>query len=231
MFPGAKSWKPYWVEIREYYLDISTEYAKEPFTSYHIGVLKVRPSKDYPDRPDVLEFYDGDGFTSTHFFVFTYDPFDILEFFKTICTAYKGWREKVTEQRQPLEFQCEVKPPGFFSGNVTWKVYQDRITIGKQGANPSTVMISDVVSITPGNNPSKAGTFRFATKQQTEPVDNKCTTIESMKKLLDAIYTNQFIPKLPPPGEVQNQESEPTPYVAPVETPPPAPEQAPAPQE
>jgi hypothetical protein len=58
MVPGAKAWKPYWVEIREHWLDISGEYGKDPFTSFHIVVLKVRPSRDYPDRPDVLEFCD-----------------------------------------------------------------------------------------------------------------------------------------------------------------------------
>jgi hypothetical protein len=39
MLPGAKTWKPYWVVIHNVWLDISAEYGKEPFTSFHIGVL------------------------------------------------------------------------------------------------------------------------------------------------------------------------------------------------
>jgi hypothetical protein len=210
MLPGAKTWKPYWVEVRGNFLDISAEYGKDPFTSFHIGVLKVRPSKDYPDRPDVLEFYDGDGFTATHFYVFTYDPFDILDFFKLICNAYKEWRETVTTRRRTLAFQCEVKPPGFFAGNVIWNVQPDRILIGKQGTTPAAHALADLVSITPLTNSSKAAIFKFATKQNADPVEERCQTLEQMKNLLDAIYTNAFILKLPPP-----------------EAAPPAPEQAP----
>jgi hypothetical protein len=199
MLPGAKAWKPYWVEVRGSFLDISAEYGKDPFTSFHIGVLKVRPSKDYPDRPDVLEFYDGDGFTATHFYAFTYDPFDILDFFKQICNAYKGWRDSATAQRRPLSFQCEVKPPGLFAGNLVWNVQADRILIGKQGQNPTARALADLVSITPLTNSSKAALFKFATKQNPDPVEEKCANLEQMKNLLDAIYTNAFILKLPPP--------------------------------
>jgi hypothetical protein len=217
MLPGAKTWKPYWVEVRDGWLDISAEYGKDPFTSFHIGVLKVRPSKDYPDRPDVLEFYDGDGFTATHFYVFTYDPFDILEFFKAICNAYKGWREAVTQQRTAQSFQCEVKPPGFFSGNVIWTVQPDRILIGKQGQNPAPTLLTDVASITPLTNPSRAAYFTFATRQNANPVEERCMGLDQMKGLLNAIYTNAFILKLPPP------DAEPAPAA------PPAPEPAPEP--
>jgi hypothetical protein len=201
MLPGAKTWKPYWVEIRGSFLDIAAEYGKDPFTSFHIGVLKVRPSKEYPDRPDVLEFYDGEGFTTTHFYVFTYDPFDILEFFKSICLAYKSWRETVSKQRSPKTAQAEVKPPGFFAGQMIWNVQPDRILIGKQGQTPAPTLLTDIVSITPATNASKAGLFKFATKQATDPLEEKSTNLEQMKTLLEAIYTNQFILKLPPPGE------------------------------
>jgi hypothetical protein len=209
MLPGAKTWKPYWVEIRGSFLDIAAEYGKEPFTSFHIGVLKVRPSKEYPDRPDVLEFYDGEGFTTTHFHVFTYDPFDILEFFKTICTAYKGWRDQVTQQRATKTFQCEVKPPGFFTGQVVWNVQPDRILIGKQGQTPTPTLLSDIVSITPTTNPSKPAIFKFATKQSQDAAEQKCGTLEAMKNLLDAIYTNQFILKLPAPDAEPRPAAEP----------------------
>jgi hypothetical protein len=199
MLPGAKTWKPYWVEIRGPFLDISAEYGKDPFTSFHIGVLKVRPSKEYPDRPDVLEFYDGDGFTATHFYVFTYDPFDILDFFKGICSAYTGWRDNVQATRRPLSFQCEVKPPGFFSGNVVWNVTPDAILIGKAGQTPARIALQDLVSITPMTNASKVAMFRFATKQNPDPVEDRCMALDQMKNLIDAIYTNAFILKLPPP--------------------------------
>jgi hypothetical protein len=203
MLPGAKTWKPYWVEVRNNFLDISSEYGKEPFTSFHIGVLKVRPSKEYPDRPDVLEFYDGDGLTTTHFYVFTYDPFDILDFFKSICNSYKAWREAVTTQRAPLTFQCEVKPPGFFAGNVVWNVQADAILIGKQGQTPTRTALADVVSVTPVTNSSKVALFKYATKQNTDLVENRCMVLDQMKGLLDAIYTNAFILTLPaaPPRE------------------------------
>jgi hypothetical protein len=209
MLPGAKTWKPYWVEIRGSFLDISAEYGKDPFTSFHLGVLKVRPSKDYPDRPDVLEFYDGDGFTQTHFYVFTYDPFDILEFFKTLCTAYKGWREAVTQQRSPKTFQCEVKPPGFFTGQVVWNVQADRILIGKQGQTAAPTLLSDITSVTPTTNSSKPAILKVAVKPNTEPVEQKCGNVEQMKNLIDAIYTNQFILKLPPPDAEQRASADP----------------------
>jgi hypothetical protein len=200
MLPGAKTWKPYWVEIHGSFLDISAEYGKDPFTSFHIGVLKVRPSKEYPDRPDVLEFYDGDGLTATHFYVFTYDPFDILDFFKGICNSYKNWRDTVTSQRRTLSFQCEVKPPGFFAGNVIWNVQADAILIGKSQQTPARTALTDVVSVTPMTNASKAAMFKFATKQNPDPVEERCMALEQMKGLLDAIYTNAFILKLPPPA-------------------------------
>ncbi|OHS97250.1 hypothetical protein TRFO_09497 [Tritrichomonas foetus] len=197
MLPGAKNWKPYWVEVHDNFLDIATEYGKEPFTSFHIGVMKVRPSKEYPDRPDVLEFYDGDGFTTTHFFVFTYDPFDILEFFKKICNAYKTWRDQITEHRESKSFQCEVKPPGFFAGNVQWSVNADRISIGKGNQTPQVIQLSEVISVTPVANVSKNAQFKFAWKQSPDPAEQRCTSMDNMKKLLDAIYTNKFIEKYP----------------------------------
>ena len=196
ILPGAKTWKPYWVEIREEYLDVSTEYGKEPFTSFHIGVLKVRPSKDYPDRPDVLEFYDGDGFTQVHFYVFTYDPFDILEFFKSICASYKEWREKIDNNPNPTTFQCEVKPPGFFSGNVEWKVFQDRIVIGK-GGREDNLFLKDLVTITPSANPSHVAYFKYSTKLNNELGEHRCMNLENMKKFLNSIYTNAYILKKP----------------------------------
>lgn len=199
MLPGAKNWKPYWVDIREQFLDISTEYGKEAFTSFHIGVLKVRPSKDYPDRPDVLEFYDGDGFTATHFHVFTYDPFDILEFFKKICNAYKEWRQNISQHHEAKTLQCEVKPPGFFAGIVTWSVYADHIDIGK-GNQTTCVQLSDIIAVTPVANPSKSAQFKFASKNQ-DPSEQRCTTMDNMKRLLDAIYTNKYIQKYPTPAE------------------------------
>ena len=197
MFPGQKTWKPYWVEIRDrFFLDISAEYAKEPFTSFHLGVLKVRPSKDYPDRPDVLEFYDGEQFTQTSFWVFTYDPFDILEFFKNVCNAYKEWRQTVTQTRTPVvDRKFEVKPPGFFAGNVFWTIQEDKILIGKQNQTPTVHSIQDV-QITPVTNTSRTGYFKLTLKGQ-DPLEEKCMNMEDMKKLLDAVYTNRFILKYP----------------------------------
>ncbi|EAY17505.1 hypothetical protein TVAG_494470 [Trichomonas vaginalis G3] len=195
ILPGAKTWKPYWVEIHDNFLDISVEYGKEAFTSYHIGVLKVRPSKDFPDRPDVLEFYDGDGLTQVHFYVFTYDPFDILEFFKGICASYKNWRETIQRENQPQQFTCEVKPPGFFSANVDWKVSQDRISIVKSGREESSIFLKDLQSITPSASSSKPNAFKFSLKNGGDKDEHRCLTLDNMKRLLDAIYTNTFIIK------------------------------------
>lgn len=198
MLPGAKSWKPYWVDIRDNFLDISTEFGKDPFTSYHIGVLKVRPSKEYPDRPDVLEFYDGDGFTATHFFVFTYDPFDILEFFKKVCNAYKTWRQQILESRQTKTYSCDIKPPGFFAGNVTWTVTQANIEISKGNQIQQTIPLSDINTVTPTAIQNKSAQFKFSWKQQSDVAEYRCSSLDNMKKLLDAIYTNRFIEKNPP---------------------------------
>ena len=195
ILPGTKTWKPYWVDIRDGFLDIATEYGKDPFTSFHIGVLKVRPSKEFPDRPDVLEFYDGDGFTQVHFYVFTYDPFDILEFFKTICANYKQWRETIQNEKQPKEFSCDVKPPGFFAGQVQWNVTKDSITIRKGGKDESVIPIESLQSITPCPNPSKVASFKYTVKNGSENNEHKCASLDSMKKLLDAIYTNAFLRK------------------------------------
>ena len=194
ILPGQKTWKPYWVEIRDDgFLDISSEYGKEAFTSFHIGVLKVRPSKDYPDRPDVLEFYDGDGFTDVRFWVFTYDPFDILEFFKGICATYKQWREKVSNNPTPLSFQCDIKPPGFFSGQVTWKVDATKVVITKGGKEESVIQLNQLTHITPCANSSKANTFKYSLKTGSDNGEHKCTSLANMKQLLDAIYTNKYI--------------------------------------
>ena len=196
ILPGQKTWKPYWVEIREDgFLDISSEYGREAFTSFHIGVLKVRPSKEYPDRPDVLEFYDGDGFTQVHFYVFTYDPFDIIEFFKGISATYKQWRDKVSNSPTPLTFQCDIKPPGFFSGLVTWKVEANRSVITKGGKVESVIQLSQLQNITPCANSSKANTFKYTLKNGGDNSEHRCQSLENMKKLLDAIYTNAYILK------------------------------------
>ena len=196
ILPGAKTWKPYWVEIRDDgFLDISTEYGKEAFTSFHIGVLKVRPSKEFPDRPDVLEFYDGDGLTHVHFYVFTYDPFDILEFFKAICASYKQWRETIARENSPITFQTDIKPPGFFSGQVTWKVEAQRIVITKGGKEESTIALNQLQTITPCANPSKPASFKYTLKSGGDNNEHKCTTLDNMKKLLNAIYTNAYILK------------------------------------
>ena len=205
ILPGAKTWKPYWVEIRDDgFLDISLEYGKEAFTSFHIGVLKVRPSKEYPDRPDVLEFYDGDNLTQVHFYVFTYDPFDILEFFKAICSRYKEWREKIQRENTPISFQCEIKPPGLFAGVVTWKVEAQRIVISKGSKEESVIDLNQLATITPCANPSKPNSFKFTLKSGTENNEHRCQSLENMKKLLDAIYTNAYILKKSQEGAAQS---------------------------
>ena len=197
MLPSAKTWKPYWVEVTNHWLDISTEYGKPPFTSFHLGILKVRPSKDYPDRPDVLQFYDGDGLTTTEFSVFTYDPFDILDFFKKVSTAYKTWRDKVLSERKPiLDVHQEVKPPGFFAGSVIWTIQPDRILIGKQNQTPQPVMLQDV-QVTPSANSSRPTSFKFATKANSDAAEERCQTMEAMKTPHDAIYTTAFLLKQP----------------------------------
>jgi hypothetical protein len=94
-----------------------------------------------------------------------------------------------------------VKPPGFFAGQLIWSVQTDRILIGKQGQTPAPTLLTDILSITPATNSSKPGLFKFATKQNQDAVEEKCTNLEQMKALLEAIYTNQYILKLPPPGE------------------------------
>ena len=197
MINNAKNWKPYWVEVREGFLEISTEYNKEPFTAFHVGVLKVRPSKEFPDRPDVLEFYDGDGFTSTHFFVFTYDPFDILEFFKNICNEYKAWRDRVSEAREYKTCSCEVKPPGFFAGNVTWVVSKTDIKIQKGNQVTQTIPLSDILAVTPIANVSKTAQFKLSSRQNHDSGEQRCTSLQNMKTLLDTIYTNKFLDKYP----------------------------------
>ncbi|KAH0792351.1 hypothetical protein GPJ56_003877 [Histomonas meleagridis] len=228
MFQGAKTWKPFWVEVKDNFLNISTECGKEAFTSFHIGVLRVRPSKDYPDRPDVLELYDGDGFTATSFFVFTYDPFDILEFFKNVCNAYKSWRDNVTTNKTPIQSQWDVKPPGFFSGNVTWQVNSDRICVQKNNVTQSTIMLNESFKITPQWNQSKAGLFKL--QRGNEVSEIKCANNTQMKELLNAIYTNAFILKIPAQPAQPAQPQAPAPEAAPAE-PSPTPAPTPAPQE
>ena len=73
ILPGSKTWKSYWTEINKCWLDISIESGKEPFASFHIGELRVSPTKLYQDRPNVIEFSDAHGFTTVHFFVFTFE--------------------------------------------------------------------------------------------------------------------------------------------------------------
>ncbi|KAH0794477.1 hypothetical protein GPJ56_001502 [Histomonas meleagridis] len=208
MIQGAKTWKPYWVEVKDNFINISADNGKEPFVSYHIGVLKVRPTNNYADRPDVLEFYDGDGFTSVSFFVFTYDPFDILDFFNQVCFAYKSWRESVATDRQPIKgYQCSnIKVPGIFTGNTTWQLESDRINILKSNAIQNTINLKDM-KITPL---WKGGAFKLqitSTGNETEyKLDN-----QHMRELLDKIYKNAFILKLP------NQQPTATPEATPTE--------------
>ena len=206
VLPGSKAWKPYWVEIKGCWLDISLEYGKEPFTSFHIGVLKVRPSKEYPDRPNVLEFYDGDGFTTVHFYVFTYDPFDILDFFKSICNAYKKWREDVTTSHTPASnVTCEVKPPGLFSSPLIWTVFPEKISYKKPGKEENNqTPLSDIGTITPSANPSHVAYFKFSSKQNQDPQEQKCSNLEQMKSLLNAVYTNLFLNSNPPSPPAEN---------------------------
>jgi len=223
VLPGSKVWKPYWVEIKGCWLDISAEYGKEPFTSFHIGVLKVRPSKEYPDRPNVLEFYDGDGFTQVHFYVFTYDPFDILDFFKSICDEYKKWRSEA--RAPPAPVSCDVKPIGLFQSNQTWTVYSDKITYRKPGKDETAqTPLSEISSITPSANSSHVAYFKFTgSRQNSDPVEQKCSTLDQMKALLNAFYTNRFLAS-PQANTVQQ-----APAAAPAPEPAPAPADAPQP--
>jgi hypothetical protein len=92
-----------------------------------------------------------------------------------------------------------VKAPGFFSGSVIWNVQSDTILIGKQGQTASPTPLPDIISATPLTNPSRATSFKFATQQNRDPVEERCTALDRMKALLDAIYTNAFILKIPSP--------------------------------
>lgn len=191
-----KQWKPFWVELNGFFLDISAEYGKDPFTSFHIGVLKIRPSTENQDRPDVLEFYDGDDLTQVQFSVFTYDPFDIIEFFKNVSETYKKWRETVATERRAVTYQCEVKPPGFFAGTYQFSVYPDKLAVGKVGQAPTQYNLQDVGSITPLSNPSKPSMFKFTQKSQ-DSSEYKVNNSQQFKELLNAFYSNAFILKLP----------------------------------
>jgi hypothetical protein len=82
---------------------------------------------------------------------------------------------------------------------VIWNVQPDRILIGKQGQKPTSHALADLVLVTPLTNSSKTAIFTFATKQNQDPVEERCATLEQMKGLINAIGTNAFILKLPPP--------------------------------
>ncbi|OHT03661.1 hypothetical protein TRFO_28842 [Tritrichomonas foetus] len=189
--------KPYWVEIHEPFLDISAEYAKEPFTSFHLGVLKVAATKDFSDRPDVLEFTGTDNMTSAHFYVFTYDPFDILDFYKMTSAAIKKWKEQVAAKKEKISFQAEVKPTGIsiFKSNFTWSVQPDKVSVGKGSQASDNTLYNEIVSLTPIGIPSKPATFKFVTKQSPEGNDQRCTSVDQMKGLMNAVFNNWYLLK------------------------------------
>lgn len=194
-FKNAKSWKPYWVTINGQFMDISTDYGKDIIASFHIGVMKVRPSKDYPDRPDVLEFYPGDeNLTFAGFHVFTYDPFDILKFFKDICSAYKSWRDDVAARMTPIITSRDIKSSAIFASSNTWKVEKDKIVVMRSNQLQSTIPLSENYRFT--TKYDKPYTFAAQVKEGENGQDQKCQNIADMKELLNAIYTNAFILKL-----------------------------------
>ena len=128
-------------------------------------------------------------------------------------------RQNISTSHEPKTFKCEVKPPGFFAGNVIWNVSADRIDVGK-GNQTQTYLLSDVIAVTPVANPSKSAQFKFASKNS-DPSEQRCMTMDNMKKLLDAIYTNKFIQKYPTQEEPAPSSQQPEQNAAPA-TPAPA---------
>ncbi len=180
-------------------MNISVEYGKEPFTSFHLGVLKLRLSKDFPDRPDVIEFYaDQECFSSIRFHVFTYDSFDTLNFFSQVCKANKKWKEDIVGRKiEPSRVQItNLKPPGFFNGTQVWTVQENRIMINKTGKDDQNSVLLESICVTPSASPSHPMSFRYSPNPSTDPILIKCPSINEMKQLLDAIYNNAFIQKV-----------------------------------
>ena len=192
-FGSQKGWKTYWVEIKDSFLEISTEYQKPPFIAFHLGTLKVRPTKNFPEKPDVLEFYDEEGFSKASFFVFTYDPFDILQFFNDVSNTFKSWRERVSSERRRLQFNGEIKQSGFLSRPYKWTVSETSVTIPKGGKDEVVPFTREEIGFfTPSIKSGKIGVFTYTSKNSQE-TEYKCTDLAQMKELLDAIYTNEYI--------------------------------------
>ena len=184
--PGAKGWKSYWVNINKEWLEIAEDCDKGPFTAFHIGILRAKPSKDFPDRPDVLEFFDGEGFANIHFYAFSYDPFDFYEFTKFVSSSFRNWQDTVMSSRQTKTYSCEVKSQKkFFSTNSSWQVCPDRIRRGKN----SEITFSEITNVIPCS--SSSHSFKFVTKR--EEFEERCPDLATMKELLGALYNNMFI--------------------------------------
>ena len=186
--------KPYWVTVRDQFLDLSADYGKDPFTSFHLGVLHVQAARDFTERPDVLEFVSNDGMMNTHFFVFTYDPFDILDFYKMAVQAGKKWNEELIMKSEMVTLKSvDVKSSGFIKSNTQYNVFPDHISIGK--TNTTDVYYKDIVSLTPVPNPKTIASFRLATTQNQNGSEQICTSIEQFKKLMNAVFSNWVLIK------------------------------------
>ena len=193
-FSIQKGWKSFWVVLRDCWLDISTENGKEPFSSFHLGILKVRPCQEFQDYPNVLEFFDDEGFTDIRFYAFSYDPYDFLEFFKAICEIYKKWRNNLKDYPLPKGCQCEVKASTFLAPSIVWIVHPEKIILKKAGKDSSTILLQDIQQCNPSCTTSRIGYFKYVTKKpNSEPIESKCINLEQMKTLLDSIYTNKFL--------------------------------------
>lgn len=218
-YQGKKEWKPFWVSFDNFYLNISQEHGKDPIVSYHIGVMQIKLSTEHPDKPDVLEFVPMEGFTSVSFCVFTYDPFDIINFYKTFKEKKTEW-ENAIRSNPPIVLQSpiEVKTTNLISKTLVWSVNETFVSRVKRGSDQSmNVYFNEIKSVTPINNPSHVGSFSFVfndTSNEYRPKD-----LQSMRTLLNAIYFNKA--KM---LSLQTPEEPAPPAPVPVDSPVPSPE-------
>lgn len=196
-FDPNMPWSLYWFSVRDEWIEISTEFNKEPFYIVHIATINITHGQFFHDKPNVLEISDQKRISGVKFWVFSYDILDIITFFDKLNQAYSIWlsNHPKTMELSPIKFEFKGSKP--FANTITWEISSDKILLFKGSKDPIEILYDNINAVNIPPDPSKKENILQISFAKTEPKPElflqKNLTFEKLKDMLSAIYERIYL--------------------------------------
>ena len=195
-------WALYWINVQNGWIEFCTEFDKEPFFIYPVGLIDVRQSDEaeLQSKPNVLEIFNKYqilGFKIIY--IFSYDVLDIIPFFTKLNQEYEKWQETYSKTTPPLSNSYDFKSKAFIRAvNLTWHILPDKIV--RSGSKNTEINFDSLVSVSAIFNPNQKDNIikvDYNSSDQNEviltSIEQKCVSLAQMRDILGDFYINFYI--------------------------------------